>query len=355
MSRKPIGKSTTTNPLNERAQYLLKTLINCYVDEGVPVGSKTLAETAGLNISTATIRNVMASLDSMGLVSAPHTSAGRVPTNMGFRMYVDSMLEVSPVEEAIQQKLTSQLHADQDKDSLITVANNLLSDLTQMAGVITLPKAGVLNLRRIEFLPLPDKKILAILVVNEKDVQNRIIHVDKDYTQNELLKISNYLNRHFMGEDIFKIRSRLMQELQTAKSNVDQMMAAAVELADQALKPSDEGEPYRLHGEANLIRFNEADNASQLQQLFQVFQNKRDMLGLLDRCIQADDTQVFIGAEAGFEGLENFTVISAPYGTKDNVLGVLGVIGPTRMEYSKVISTVDITARLLSIALGQDN
>ena len=317
------------------------------------MGSKTLAESAGLNISTATIRNVMAGLDSMGLVSAPHTSAGRVPTNLGFRLYVDSMLEFSPLESAIEGRLKQQLNADQDKDSLINIANNLLSDITQMAGVITLPKSGQLNLRRIEFLSLPDKKILAILVVNERDVQNRIIHVDKDYSQDELVQISNYLNQHFMGQDIFQIRALLMKELHSARSQVDMLMAAAVDLADQALKPDEESEAYRLQGQANLIRFsNEADNAHQLQQLFQIFQNKRDMLGLLDRCIQADDMQVFIGSEAGIDGLEEFSVISAPYGGKDNSLGVLAVIGPTRMEYSKVISAVDITARFLSLALG---
>lgn len=354
MPKKTVTQSTTPNPLNQRAQYLLKTLINCYVNEGVPVGSKTLAESAGLNISTATIRNVMANLDSMGLVSAPHTSAGRVPTNMGFRLYVDSMLEFSPLETAIKERIKQELNSDQDKDSLINVANNLLTDLTQMAGIITLPKSGQLNLRRIEFLPLPDKKILAILVVNERDVQNRIVHVDKDYSQNELLKISNYLNQHFMGEDIFSIRSKLMQELQTARTQVDDMMAAAVTLADQVLRPDNESEAYRLQGQSNLIRFDEANNANQLQQLFQVFQSKRDMLGLLDRCIQADDMQVFIGSEAGIEGVDDFTVISAPYGSKDNTLGVLGVIGPTRMEYSKVISTVNITARLLSLAFGTD-
>lgn len=347
-----IKQSRTPSPLNERAQYLLKTLINCYVEEGVPVGSKTLAKSAGLNISAATIRNVMVSLDSMGLVSAPHTSAGRVPTNLGFRMYVDSMLEFSPMELVIKDRLKQQLNADQDKDTLINMANNMLSDITQMAGVITLPKTGQLNLRRIEFLPLPDKKILAILVVNERDVQNRIVHVEKDYTQDELVKISNYLNHHFMGKDIFQIRALLMKELQSARTQVDDLMAAAVDLADQALKPDDDNEAYRLQGQANLIRFNEADNANQLQQLFQIFQNKRDMLGLLDRCIQADDMQVFIGSEAGIDGLEDFSVISAPYGTKDNTLGVLGVIGPTRMEYSKVISAVDITARFLSLALG---
>ncbi|VAW63431.1 Heat-inducible transcription repressor HrcA, partial [hydrothermal vent metagenome] len=314
--------------------------------------SKTLAESAGLNISTATIRNVMANLDSMGLVSAPHTSAGRVPTNLGFRMYVDSMLEFSPVASAIEHRLKRQLNADQDKDSLINTANNLLSDITQMAGVITLPKSGQLNLRRIEFLSLPDKKILAILVVNERDVQNRIIHVDKDYSQDELVKISNYLNQHFMGKDIFQIRALLMQELHSARSQVDELMAAAVDLADQALKPDEQGEAYRLQGQANLIRFNEADNANQLQQLFQVFQNKRDMLGLLDRCIQADDMQVFIGSEAGIDGLEEFSVISAPYGSEGHTLGVLAVIGPTRMQYSKVITAVDITARFLSLALG---
>lgn len=354
MSKKTATHSTTSNPLNPRAQYLLKTLINCYVNEGVPVGSKTLAESAGLNISTATIRNVMANLDSLGLVSAPHTSAGRVPTNMGFRMYVDSMLEFSPLEAAIKKRIKQELNSDQDKDSLINVANNLLTDLTQMAGIITLPKSGQLNLRRIEFLPLPDKKILAILVVNERDVQNRIVHVDRDYSQNELVKISNYLTQHFMGEDIFAIRSKLMQELQMARTQVDDMMSAAVTLADQVLKPDTESESYRLHGQSNLIRFDEADNANQLQQLFQVFQSKRDMLGLLDRCIQADDMQVFIGSEAGIEGVNDFTVISAPYGSKNNTLGVLGVIGPTRMEYSKVISTVNITARLLSLALGSD-
>ena len=354
MSKKTITQSVSSNPLNQRAQYLLKTLINCYVNEGVPVGSKTLAESAGLDISTATIRNVMANLDSMGLVSAPHTSAGRVPTNMGFRMYVDSMLEFNPLEAAIKERIKQELNSDQDKDSLINVANNLLTDLTQMAGIITLPKSGQLNLRRIEFLPLPDKKILAILVVNERDVQNRIVHVDKDYSQNDLLKISNYLNQHFMGEDIFSIRNKLMQELQTARTEVDEMMAAAVTLADQVLTPDNESESFRLHGQSNLIRFDEANNANQLQQLFHAFQSKRDMLGLLDRCIQADDMQVFIGSEAGIEGVDDFTVISAPYGSKNNTLGVLGVIGPTRMEYSKVISTVNITARLLSLALGSD-
>ncbi len=352
MSDKP---KILSKPLNERSQYLLKTLINCYVEEGIPVGSKTLAKTAGLDISTATIRNVMANLDSMGLVSAPHTSAGRVPTNMGFRMYVDSMLEHSPMEAAIEENLKQQLHADLDKDSLINAANNLLTDITQMAGVITLPKSGQLSLRRIEFLPLPDKKILAILVVNEKDVQNRIVHVDRDYSQDELTRVSNYLNQHFMGKDIFQIRALLVNEMSRARTQVDDLMAAAVNLADQALKPDDANEAYRLQGQANLIRFNEADNANQLQQLFQVFQNKRDMLGLLDRCIQADDMQVFIGSEAGIDGLEDFSVISMPYGSKEQTLGVLGVIGPTRMEYSKVISAVDITARFLSLALGAED
>ena len=353
MSKKNINPSRQLTPLDERAQSLLKTLINCYVEEGVPVGSKTLAESAGLNISTATIRNVMANLDSMGLVSAPHTSAGRVPTNLGFRMYVDSMLEFSPIESAIKDRLQLQLNADQDKDTLINVANNILSDITQMAGVISMPKSDQLSLRRIEFLPLPDKKILVILVINERDVQNRIIHVEKDYTQDELLIISNYLNQNFMGRDIYQVRSMLMQELHTARTQVDELMSAAVELADQALKPDQDHEAYRLQGQANLIRFNEVDNASQLQNLFQLFQSKRDMLGLLDRCIQADDTQVFIGTEAGLEGLDDFTVISAPYGNNGNTLGVLGVIGPTRMEYSKVISTVDITASLLSLALSE--
>ena len=338
--------------LNDRARHLLKTLIDCYVTEGQPVGSKKLADAAGLNISPATIRNVMAGLGQQGLVSAPHTSSGRIPTEHGFRLFVDSMLEVSPLNHAMQQNLQQQLNPDQDKESLIDSASSLLSDMTQMAGIITIPKGGQSALRQIEFLPLPDKRILAILVINEKEVQNRVIHVDRDFSQDELLQIANYLNQNFMGKDIFEVRSMLINELHHTRTQVDDLMKAAVDIADQALKPnSTQDEDFKLQGQTNLIRFNEQEQAKSLPQLFEMFESKRDMLGLLDRCIQAEDIQVFIGREAGLEGLGDFSIVTAPYVVNNEILGVLGVIGPTRMQYNKVISLVDVTARLLGTAL----
>ena len=345
--------SNSSLTLNERSRYLLKTLIDCYIHEGQPVGSKRLAEAAGLNISSATIRNVMASLDHMGLISSPHTSAGRVPTEQGFRLFVDTMLELGPLEQSLAQKLREQLNPDQDSDALISQASTLLSEVTRMAGIVTIPKGGMSALRQIEFLPLSDKRILAILVINEKDVQNRVLHVERDYNQDELNRMANYLNQNFTGQDIYQIRLRLLSELRQAREHVDELMQAAVTIADQALAPSPtQRENYVMQGQANLLRFSELDNARKLQQLFDVFENKRDMLSLLDRCIQAEDIQVFIGREAGLTQFDQYSMIAAPYAAGGEVLGVLAVIGPTRMPYNKVISIVDVTAQLLGAALN---
>ncbi|MDH5471325.1 MAG: heat-inducible transcriptional repressor HrcA [Gammaproteobacteria bacterium] len=339
--------------LNDRARYLLKTLIDCYVSDGHPVGSRTLAEAAKLEISTATIRNVMATLDHMGLVTSPHTSAGRIPTEKGLRLFVDSILEVQPLEKSLLNKMKQLLHPDQDKETLINTANSLISNMTHMAGIISIPKRGQLPLRHIEFLPLSDKRILAIMVVNEKEVQNRVIHVEREYTKDELVKIANYLNQNFTGRDIFSVRSELINELQNARSQVDDLMRATVEIADQVLRPSgEEQSDYRLQGKTNLIRFNELENTLKLQKIFNTFENKRDMLSLLDRCIQAEDIQVFIGREAGLEEFGDCSIITAPYSVDGSTIGVLGVIGPTRMQYSNIISVVDVTARLLGSALN---
>jgi len=347
-----MNRPPQASALNNRARHLLKTLIDCYVSEGQPVGSKALADASGLNISTATIRNVMASLDHQGLVTAPHTSAGRVPTEQGFRFFIDSMLEVNPVDSALLQQLQQQLDPDLDRDALIDSASTLLSDMSKMAGIITIPKGGQLALRQIEFLPLPDKKILAILVVNEKDVQNRVLHVDREYTQSELTQIANYLNQNFNGKDIFDVRKHLINEMHQTRNEMDELMKATVELADRALKPDDShNEDYLLQGKSNLIRFNDTDHSQNLQQVFELFESKRDMLQLLDRCIQSEDIQVFIGGEAGLEGMGDCSIITSPYSVDGKILGVLGVIGPTRMEYNKMISLVDVTARLLGTAL----
>jgi len=348
-----MNRPPQASALSNRARHLLKTLIDCYVSEGQPVGSKALADASGLNISTATIRNVMASLDHQGLVSAPHTSAGRVPTEQGFRFFIDSMLEVNPVDSALLQQLQEQLDPDLDRDSLIDSASTLLSNMSKMAGIITIPKGGQLSLRQIEFLPLPDKKILAILVVNDKEVQNRVIHVEREYTQNELTHIANYLNQNFNGRDIFDVRKHLISEMHQTRSQMDELMKATVELADQAMKPDNyHDEDYLLQGKSNLIRFNDLDHSQHLHQMFDMFESKRDMLQLLDRCIQSEDIQVFIGREAGLEGMGDCSIITSPYSVDGNILGVLGVIGPTRMQYNKMISLVDVTAKLLGSALN---
>jgi len=349
----PDKKPPKTQLLDNRARYLLKTLIDCYVNDGHPVGSRTLAEAAKLEISTATIRNVMAGLDHMGLVTSPHTSAGRIPTEKGFRLFVDSILEVQPLQKSLLTRMKQQLNPDQDQDTLLNTASSLISDMTHMAGIISIPKRGHLPLRHIEFLPLSDQRILAILVVNEKEVQNRVIHVEREYTQQELTQIGNYLNQNFSGKDIFSVRSQLINELKNTRSAVDDLMKATVDIASQALKPADTVQnDYRLQGQTNLIRFNELESTLKLQQLFDFFESKRDMLGLLDQCIQADDIQVFIGREAGLEEFGDCSIITAPYSVDGNAIGVLGVIGPTRMQYSNIISVVDVTARLLGSALN---
>ena len=348
-----MNRPPQTSVLNERARHLLKTLIDCYVSNGQPVGSKALADASGLNVSTATIRNVMASLDHQGLVSAPHTSAGRVPTEQGCRFLIDSMLEINRLDTVLLEQLKNQLDPDLDRDALIDSASSLLSSMSKMAGVITIPKGGQLSLRQIEFLPLPDKKILAILVVNDKEVQNRVIHVEREYTQNELTHIANYLNQNFNGQDIFDVRKHLISEMHQTRTQMDELMKATVELADQAMKPDNQhDEDYLLQGKSNLIRFNDLDHGPHLHQMFDMFESKRDMLKLLDRCIQSEDIQVFIGREAGLEGMGDCSIITSPYSVDGNILGVLGVIGPTRMQYNKMISLVDVTAKLLGTALN---
>lgn len=338
--------------LDDRSRFLLKTLVDCYISEGKPVGSRTLAERAGLSISTATIRNVMASLDRMGLVEAPHTSAGRIPTEQGLRFFIDSILETKPLKSDFVNQLRQQLNPDQSQEHLIDSATSVLSDLTRLVGIITLPKAGQILLRHIEFLPLSEQRVLAILVINEKEVHNRVLQMDRDYTQDELSQMANFLNQNCMGRDIFEIRQQVLAELRDTQDQVDQLMQSAVDMADQALQPeTHQEETYRLQGETNLIRYNTLENTRQLQRLFELFGNRQEILSLLDRCIQAEDIQVFVGRESGIADLGDFSVVTAPYRIEGRPMGVLGVIGPTRIAYSKVIPVVDITARLLGAAL----
>lgn len=343
-----------TEQLNERAALLLKKLVYSYIADGQPVGSKRLSDDADLDISSATIRNVMSGLEKKGLIVSPHTSAGRIPTEQGYRLFVDTMLETEPLSKSLLTRLKKELDPDQNTDALINQASQMVSELTHMAGIITVPKASQATLRHIEFLPLSDQRILAIMVINEREVQNRVLHMQRSYTTTELLEASNFLNQSFSGRDIYEVREVLLTSMHETRRNIDAIMQTAIEVADATFSKSpDPGDKYLVQGEANLVRFGESYNTDQLKQLLEVFDHKREMLGLLDRCIQADGVKVFIGNETGFKGLGDCSVVTAPYTVKGEPLGVLGVIGPARINYNVVIPVVDVTAKLLGEALNK--
>ena len=337
--------------LNERAAILLKQLVASYIIDGQPVGSRKLAQDAGLDISSATIRNVMSGLEKNGLVVAPHTSAGRIPTEQGLRLFVDSLLEIQPIEEKLISQLQQKLDPDKEVAELVKEASQLVSEMTQMAGIISVPKNTQAKLRHIEFLPLPEKRVLAIMVTNEKDVQNKVLHLDREYTASELQSAANYLNQQFIGKDINEIRDSLLRDLDRTRRDVDNVMRTAVEVADRALNDDREKPEFIVQGEKNLIRYSASSNREQLQHLFEIFDRKREMLGLFDRCVHCEGVKIFIGHEAGFAGFGDCSVITAPYSVAGKPVGVLGVIGPSRMNYDHIIPVVDVTARLLSDAL----
>ena len=331
---------------------LLKQLVASYIDDGQPVGSRQLALDAGLDISSATIRNVMSSLEKKGLVVAPHTSAGRIPTEQGLRLFVDTLLEVEPVEDRLISMLQDKLNPDKDVGELVSQASQLVSEMTQMAGIVSVPKQTSARLRHIEFLPLPDKRVLAIMVTNERDVQNKVLHLEREYNTNELQHAANYLNQKFTGQDVDEIRKSLLLDLDHSRQDVDNVMKTVVEVADKALSSNSDDQPeYIVQGETNLVRYSEKTDRVQLQHLFEIFDRKREMLGLFDRCVHGNGVKIFIGHEAGFEGFGDCSVITAPYEVKGKLVGVLGVVGPARMDYDHIIPVVDITAKLLGDAL----
>ena len=338
--------------LNDRAAILLKQLVASYIDNGQPVGSRQLAQDAGLDISSATIRNVMSGLEKKGLVIAPHTSAGRIPTEQGLRLFVDSLIEVQPIEEKLIKQLQQQLDPDMEINELVNQASQLVSQMTQMAGIVSVPKQANAKLRHIEFLPLPEKRVLAIMVTNEKDVQNKVLHLGREYSGNELQHAANFLNQHFCGQDVHEIRASLLQDLDRSRQDVDNVMRTAVEVVEKALSDDENSQPeFIVQGETNLVRYNQNTDREQLQHLFEIFDRKREMLGLFDRCVHSDGVKIFIGHEAGFEGFGDCSVITAPYSVAGKAIGVLGVIGPARMNYDHIIPVVDVTAKILGDAL----
>ncbi|HZV61460.1 MAG TPA: heat-inducible transcriptional repressor HrcA [Methylophilaceae bacterium] len=337
--------------LDKRAQILLKTLVEHYISEGQPVGSRTLSKSSGLDLSPATIRNVMADLEKMGYIASPHTSAGRVPTQRGYRFFVDTLLTVKPLESQEIQRLEYELSSP-DPQELRASAAELLSTLTRFAGLVMIPKRKSIAFRHLEFLPLSEKRILLIIVTSDGNVQNRIIVADRPYTQSELTQATNFFNQHYAGNTFEEAHNKLHDELRQMQSDMTRLMAAALEASNKALES--ERDNVVISGEHNLLQVDElSTNVSSLRKLFELFERRHTLLQLLDNSQRADGIQIFIGNESGYLPLDECSMVTAPYEADGEVVGTLGVIGPTRMAYERVIPIVDITARLLSNALSK--
>ena len=340
--------------LNERAQHLLKVLVERYISDGQPVGSRALSREAGLSLSPATIRNVMADLEDMGLITAPHTSAGRMPTVSGYRFFIDSLLTVKPLQQEVIRQFQRDLEPLDDADEILETASRLLSDMTHMAGLVTLPHREAVTFRMIEFLPLSEQRILVILVTNEQEVQNRIIHPAKRFSAAELTSAANYLNAVYAGKDLVAIRESLVRELQHTRDQMNQEAIRATEIADLAFQGGGQRrtKDFVLTGEMNLLDFDELASMERFRSLFSAFRQKEGLVHLLDRCLQSTGVKIFIGEESGYEALEQCSLVTSSYAIDEHNVGVLGVIGPTRMKYERVIPLVDLTAKLLGAALN---
>ena len=335
--------------LDERARILLKTLVERYITEGQPVGSRALSRFSGLDLSPATVRNVMADLEEAGFIASPHTSAGRIPTARGYRFFVDSLLTVCPLERARIDEMEDLLQSPQPQQ-LISSASHLLSGLTHFAGIVIAPRRATPRIKQMEFVSLSEKRILLILVTSDGDVQNRILLTERAYTASELVTAANFLNQHFAGLDFEQIRHRLQEELRQLRSDLQTLMSAALTAGGEAL--AEAGTPYIISGEKNLLEVEEfSSNMRRLRELFDLFEQRTGLVQLLDVSSNADGVQIFIGGESGLAPLDECSVVTAPYEVNGQIVGSVGVIGPTRMAYERVIPIVDITSKLLSSAL----
>jgi heat-inducible transcriptional repressor len=332
--------------LDDRAKLLLKTLVERYIADGQPVGSRTLSRAPGLELSPATIRNVMSDLEELGLIASPHTSAGRVPTARGYRLFVDTMLTVQRDHMAITP---SSLVPDQPQ-KVISSAANLLSSLSQFVGVVMAPRRSSV-FRHIEFLRLSERRILVILVSPEGDVQNRVIFTETDYSASQLVEAANYLNAHYMGLTLEQVRERLQGEVETLRAEIATLMQAAVTVGTEAMTETQD--EVVIAGERNLLAVSDfSSDMSHLRRAFDLFEQKAQLMRLLDIAGQAEGVRIFIGGESQVVPYEELSIVSAPYEVDGLVVGTLGVIGPTRMPYERMIQIVDITSKLLGNALS---
>ncbi|MFC5551407.1 heat-inducible transcriptional repressor HrcA [Massilia aerilata] len=333
--------------LDNRAQTLLKALVERYIADGQPVGSRALSKISGLDLSPATIRNIMADLEEMGYVASPHTSAGRIPTPRGYRIFVDTLLTVQQIDEgAVGAGMRLPAHQPQ---KVIANAAQMLSSLSQFAGVVQSPRRES-AFQQIEFLRLSEKRILLVIVDPRGDVQNRLLLTDVDYSPSELIQSANYLNQNFAGLSFDQVRARLTGELRKLSDDMARLMQSAVDAGSEALQETDD---MIISGERNLLSVADlSSNMSSLRQMFEMFEQKTGLMQLLDVSSKAGGVQIFIGGESNLVPMDEMSVVTAPYEVNGKIVGTLGVIGPTRMAYERVIPIVDITAKLLSNALS---
>lgn len=337
--------------LSDRARHLLKTLVGRYIRDGEPVGSRTLARSSGLKLSPATIRNVMSDLEEFGFVAAPHTSAGRIPTTEGYRFFVDALLTVKPMDLDVKARLENDLTTPQTTQELVTRASSLLSAVTNFVGLVTVPKREQFAFRHIDFVLIEPRKVLVIIVFDDNEVQNRVIETRQDHTPMDLEHAANYLNQEFSGLFLQDIHDRILREMHQARESMESAMQATMDVAQGAFKTEPKDDMV-LAGQTNLMSHHDFTDIGRLRELFEAFAQKRDILQLLDACIQAQGVRLFIGDETGSEALDACSLVTAPYSVDDKVVGVLGVIGPTRMRYDRIIPVVDATARILGSALN---
>ena len=335
--------------LDKRAQLLLKTLVERYIAEGQPVGSRTLSRYSGLDLSPATIRNVMSDLEELGFIASPHTSAGRVPTPAGYRFFVDTLLVVKQLESGDLHRIEDQIHPD-NPQRVIQSASQLLSQLTQFAGVVMTPRRAV-TFKHLEFLKLSEKRILLIVVAPDGDVQNRILFTERDFSPSELIEAANYINQNYAGQSFEDVRVRLQAELRELRQDMIGLMTAALD-AGSAL--AEGGEQYVISGERNLFAMRDlSQDVGRLKQLLELFERRTSLLQILDLSLRGQGVQIFIGGESGFGAPDDVSVVTSPYQVDGEVVGTVGVIGPTRMAYERVVPIVEVTAKLLSSALSQ--
>ena len=352
-----MSPDRTGHEPSDRSREILRVLVDQYIKDGNPVGSRTLAKTSRLDLSPATIRNVMADLEDLGFIVSPHTSAGRVPTAKGYRFFIDTLLKLQPMArkeiDQLQNQLSEEGHGGAKQ--IAASASAVLSSLTSLAGIVTIPRQTRFQLRQVEFLPLSARRVLAILVINNSEVENRILDMERDYSADELRQLANYLNEHYSGKSLDDIRRQIVESLSNTRESMNQLMIDAISIAQRALNSNLERSEYVISGQTKLMEFNDLSDIDKLRQLFDAFNQQQEILHLLDRSIAAHGVQIFIGEESGYSILDECSVVAAPYRVDVDTVGVLGVIGPTRMAYERIIPIVDITAKLVGLALNSDH